>query len=153
MFTSHLRLHLSHIPPPTWLSARIDPVSLKIDFLACIYLRIFPFQFRFLVFIFKYACLNYQSYKKTVVALFFSMPKFAFSVVCLDIEMFRPHYFCAPKFLWTPYVAILAKTLNIIKLSLTRLVTGTWLNVSVARKGCTILSLSRYRSSSHFAFM
>ncbi len=42
---------------------------------------------------------------------FFSMPKYVFRVVCLDIEISRPHYFCAPKFFWTPYFAIPAKTL------------------------------------------
>ena len=39
------------------------------------------------------------------------MSKFAFRIVYLDIEICRLRYFCVQIFFWTPYFAILAKTL------------------------------------------
>ena len=55
MFTKHLKCHCSHIPSPAWLSAWIDPISLKVNFLACICLRFFIFQHRFIVYLLQYA--------------------------------------------------------------------------------------------------
>ncbi len=44
-----------------------------------------------------------ETNQTSVSQYFFSIRKFPFCIVCLDIEICRPHYFCALKFFGTPY--------------------------------------------------